>query len=233
MRHIFSITLIAAVVAAAAPMPTGSDLLAQGVTTAAIEGTVRATDGTDVDGAEVQVVNAATGFVTKGYVRHGRFLVQGLEVGGPYTVTVRRLGFHEQGRESVVLKLAESLELDFEMQPATIPLDTLRVSLPIPGMGAHSHGGTATTIPDSLLHRLPSLNRNFYDFVRLVPQISTKTGLQGLSGGGVGLRFNNYLIDGVSDRSVAAHQTPALLGGNSLPLDAVKEYQVLLAPYDV
>jgi len=98
----------------------------------------------------------------------------------------------------------------------------------------NGHDGTATTIPDSLLHRLPTLNRDFYDFVRLVPQISTKIGFpSGLSGGGVGFRFNNFLINGVSERALAAHGTRALLGGKSLPLDAVKEYQVLLAPYDV
>ena len=234
MRHWLS-TLLGAVMAATVPLwPGVPDLLAQGVTTAVIQGAVRATDGTDLDDAEVIVVNSATGFTATALVRDGRFLVPGLEAGGPYAVTVRRLGFHSQERTGLFLRLGEPVDLRFTMEPDAIPLDTLHVIVAAPLAAAHSHGGTAMTIPDSLLHRLPSLNRDFYDFVRLVPQISTKIGGRpGLSGGGVGFGFNNFLINGVPERSVGAHGTPALLGGKSLPFEAVKEYQVLLAPYDV
>jgi hypothetical protein len=232
MRQAFS-ALISATIAAA--MPLGApDLLAQSVTTAVIQGSVQSVDGVDLDGSEVGVVNATTGFTATAHVHNGWFLVTGLEVGGPYVVTVRRLGFRSQERAGLHLTLGEPIELRFVMELAPIPLDTLRVMVDTPIASAHDHGGTATTIPDSLLHRLPALDRDFYDFVRLVPQISTKVGFQsGFSGGGVGFRFNNILINGVPERSLAAHATPALVGGKSLPLDAVKEYQVLLAPYDV
>lgn len=226
--------LITGVASTTTLVPLGPDLRAQGVTTATIHGTISATDGSDVDGTEIAVVHTATGFVVEGEVRDGRFYVQGLEVGGPYTVTARRLGFIPQQREQVFLTLGEPLELQFVMQRAAIPLDTLRVTVTTPLLGAHAHGGTATTIHDSLLHRLPTMNRDFYDFVRLVPQISTRISFRsGLSGGGVGIRFNNFLINGVPERSLGANATRALVGGKSLPLEAVKEYQVLLAPYDV
>ncbi|CAN5829992.1 TonB-dependent receptor [soil metagenome] len=234
MRHAFLILLSAAVAAATPLWPGVPDLLAQGVTTAVIQGSVEATDGTDLDDTEVLVVNSATGFTVTGVVQDGRFLVAGLEVGGPYTVSVRRLGFHSEERNGLSLTLGEPVELRFVMEPDAIPVDTLHVMVASPLAAAHNHGGTAMTIPDSLLHRLPTLNRDFYDFVRLVPQISTKIGGRpGLSGGGVGFGFNNFLINGVPERSVGAHGTPALIGGKSLPLEAVKEYQVLLAPYDV
>ncbi|MGH7543892.1 MAG: hypothetical protein ACREK7_08120, partial [Gemmatimonadota bacterium] len=63
MRHALSISLIVTAAATAAPVPTGSDLLAQGITSATIQGNVRATDGTDADGTEVVVENTATGYV--------------------------------------------------------------------------------------------------------------------------------------------------------------------------
>jgi hypothetical protein len=74
-----------------------------------------------------------------------------------------------------------------------------------------------------------------YDFVRLVPQISTKISLSnpGLSAGGMGFRFNNFLINGVSERTLGGGVSRAFAGGKSIPLDAVQEYEVLLAPYDV
>lgn len=224
--------LIAAIAATASLIP--ASLHSQGITTATIGGTVQSADGADVDGTRIEIVNTATGFAVDHEVRRGRFHVQGLEVGGPYTITVQRLGFHVEKREGLFLTLGEPLELDLVLQLAPIPLDTLRVVGDPPFPRANTHGGTATTIIDSLLHRLPTLNRDFYDFVRLVPQISTKIGGRpGLSGGGVGFGFNNFLINGVPERSVGAHGTPALIGGKSLPLEAVKEYQVLLAPYDV
>lgn len=227
-------SLIAVIGAIACLLPVSSDLLAQGVTTTAIRGTVRAVDGTAVDGARVTVVNAATGFVVAGEVRHGRFLVQGLEVGGPYTIAVRRIGFLPQQRDGAFLTLGEPLELQFVLQPVAIPLDPIRVAVhPFPR--ANAHGGTATAISDSLLHRLPALNRNLYDFVGLAPQISTKIGFAagGMSGGGVGFRFNNFLINGVPQRSVPGGQPPEFAGGRSVPFEAVSEYQILLAPFDV
>jgi hypothetical protein len=232
MRQALS-ALLSASIAAATPLGV-PDLPAQSVTTAVIQGSIQSVDGVDLDGTEVVVVNATTGFTATARVHQGRFLIPGLEVGGPYVVTVRRLGFRSQERVGLFLTLGEPVELRFVLEPDAIPLDTLRVMVEAPLAAAHSHGGTATTIADSLLHRLPALDRDFYDFLRLVPQISTKVGFpSGFSGGGVGRLFNNILINGVPERSLAAHATPALFGGTSLPLEAVKEYQVLLAPYDV
>ncbi|HEU4464459.1 MAG TPA: TonB-dependent receptor [Gemmatimonadota bacterium] len=215
--------------------PTVSALRAQGLTTASIRGTVRAGDGSDADGARVEVRNTATGFVVESDVRYGRFLVQGLEVGGPYAVTVDRFGLLPERRGPLFLTLGEPLELVFVLRPAPILADTLRVAAEPSFPRIHAHGGPATTIPDSLVHRLPTLNRNFYDFVSLAPQVSTKVGFRrlGASGAGANLRFNNFLINGAGERSVNGSVSTASNGAKSLPIDAVKEYQVLVAPYDV
>jgi hypothetical protein len=214
--------------------PLKSELLAQGVTTATIQGTVRAADGSDVDGARVEVVNGATGFAVDVEVRSGRFLVQGLEIGGPYSIQVERFGLIPQRLEDVFLGLGEPRRVEFVLDTAPIAVDTLRVLASAEYPNVNTHGGTATTLADSLLHRLPTLNRNLYDFVRLVPQISTKTGLAAsMSGGGVGLRFNDFLINGASERTLSGGLTSNQNGGKSVPLEAVREYQVLLAPYDV
>jgi hypothetical protein len=211
------------------------DALAQGVTTAAIRGTVRISDGSNPDGARVSVRNTATGYVVEAEVRNGRFLIQGLEAGGPYSVTVRRIGTLAQRRDGVSLSLGEPFELQVRLDPAILTLDSLLVVPADRFPRSNLHGGTATTLSDSLVHRLPSLNRDIYDFVRLVPQISTRVGLGsgGISGGGVGFRLNNFLTNGVPERSLSGGQPPEFAGGKSLPFEAVSEYQVLLAPFDV
>jgi hypothetical protein len=204
----------------------------QGISTGTIYGTVHAENGVNVDGAEVRVRNTATGFTSATRVLHSRFLVAGLEVGGPYVVDVRRLGFAAQRSGPFVLVLGEPLQLSVELRPVAVRLGRVLASAePRPTAG----GGAATLVPDSLLHRLPTVNRNFIDFVPLAPQVSTKIGSQrsGLSAAGANLRFNSYLIDGVDERFVNGNVSAANQLGKSIPLDAVKEYQVLVAPYDV
>jgi hypothetical protein len=208
---------------------------AQGISTVAIRGTVRMADSTDPEGARVVVRNTATGFAFDAEVRRGRFLVQGLETGGPYTITVRRIGALAKRWDRIVLTLGEPLELDVTLEPAPVQLDSVIVVSAGPAALSCCDGGTATTLPDSLVHKLPSLNRNVYDFLRLVPQISTRIGFApgGISGGGVGFRLNSFLTNGVSERSLSGSQPPEFSGGKSLPFEAVREYQVLLAPFDV
>jgi hypothetical protein len=208
--------------------------LAQGVTTAGIHGRVVAADGSSVDGARVRILNTATGYAVHSEVQHGRFLVQGLEMGGPYTVTVSRLGFRSEQREQVVLRLGEMLQIRFVLQPQAITVDTLIVAS-AGFLRSNAQGSSGITIADSLIQRMPTLDRDVFDFVALAPQISTKIGFQrrGVSAAGANLRFNSFLIDGVDERSVNGNVSAAHLIGKSIPLPAVREYQVLIAPYDV
>jgi hypothetical protein len=221
----------ACVAGAAAPPPSR----AQGVTTAAVQGFVRTSDGIDADGARVAARNTATGFVVEVEVRNGRFLIQGLEVGGPYEVTAGRIGLRAERRVVGMLSLGEPLMLDLVLAPMPIQLDTLVVVAADRFPRSTIHGGTAAMFSDSVVHRLPTLDRNVYDFVRLVPQISTRVGLGagGMSAGGVGLRFNHFLTNGVPERSLSGSQPPEFAGGKSLPFEAVSEYQILVAPFDV
>lgn len=208
-------------------------LLHAQVTTATVSGTVRSPGGGEVDGADVLVTNQATGYAVETQVVHGRYRVAGLEVGGPYTVRVRRIGYTAQERRGLLLSLTQQVDVDFVLNPAPSVLDTVHVAMQA-GYGAsvHSSSGTATMISDSVLRQMPALNRDVLDFARLVPQVGTRFG--GISGGGVGFRFNNYLIDGVSERFLNGNGALAGgAGGKAISIDAVKEYQVLLAPYDV
>ncbi|HYR09498.1 MAG TPA: hypothetical protein VEQ60_17055, partial [Longimicrobium sp.] len=59
----------------------------------------------------------------------------------------------------------------------------------------------------------------------------------GLSGGGVNNRFNNIQIDGASENDLFGLGTSGQPGGQasgkSISVESVKEYQILLSPYDV
>lgn len=218
----------------AALLLSATQLSAQGLGTSAIRGTIRSDDNLPVDGT-VTIRNLATGVISKTRVREGRYLIQGLEIGGPYVIEVRHLGFVSQRSAPINLALGDAIEVDFILKRVTPSLDTLTVIANTIDLVRSSGGGTATTIHEDLLHQLPTLNRNVFDFLPLAPQLSTKVGAgrTGLSAAGANLRFNNFLINGVDERAVNGNVSMGMNGGKSIPLDAVKEYQVLVAPYDV
>jgi TonB-dependent receptor-like protein/carboxypeptidase family protein len=208
-----------------------ASITAQGITTAAIQGTVRDESGASVDGALVRVVNLSTGYATETRVRGGSFLVQGLATGGPYRIVVRSLGYAPEVLEGLSLALGDRREVSFMLVSFANQLDTVRVTANSDRAELPSAGGVGISISDSSLRRLPTLNRDIYDFVRLVPQAGTRLGL---TGGGANFRFNSYVIDGVSDRQLQGNNVmgPGTIGGKTISLEAVKEYQVLLSPYD-
>ncbi|HVT39290.1 MAG TPA: carboxypeptidase regulatory-like domain-containing protein [Gemmatimonadaceae bacterium] len=206
-------------------------LLAQSMTTASINGSVSVGSGSDAEGAEVQVINRATGVVTRGRVHLGRFSVHGLEVGGPYTLVVRRLGAREHVRDGLYLTLGQDLRIDVTLEPIAVTLQPTIVESFRASSLADTHAGLSSTVSDSLLRRLPTANRDLYEFVALDPLVSTRNGI---SGGGVNFRFNSYLIDGAAEMAInGGNPAGVASGGRSISIEAVKEYQVLLSPYDV
>lgn len=203
----------------------------QSIASGAIRGSVKSESGANVEGASIRVVNTATGVAVTSKVRHGRFLVQGIETGGPYVVEVRHIGYAMLRTPAYYLRLGEPLEIHLTIQQLAVGLDTVIVADRISERVAPG----VTLIPDSLVQRLPTPNRNFYDFVALAPQISTKVGIgrSGVSAAGANQRFNSYLINGADERSVNGSVSAAANAGKSIPLDAVREYAVMVAPYDV
>jgi Carboxypeptidase regulatory-like domain len=226
-------------VAAALALMTGASarLVAQGVTTGAVSGTVTDPSGAPIEGAQVQVRNARTGASAGGLTRaNGQFVIQGVEPDAGYSVTVRRIGFEPVTRNNIVISLGQTTRSDFQLKQQSTVLETVSITAEATPVINPSKTGTGTTVGDSLLRRLPTLNRNFADFVSLVPQVSTSTGV-GLSGGGVNIRQNAIQIDGAASGDLFGLGTTGQPGSQanakSIPLDAVKEYQVLLSPFDV
>ncbi|GAC1480452.1 MAG: TonB-dependent receptor [Gemmatimonadaceae bacterium] len=207
---------------------------AQGVTTGAVAGTVTDQNGNPVAAAQVQAVNAGTGYASGVSTRSdGRYTVPGLEVGG-YTLTVRRNGFQPQTR-AVTVTLSQTARQDFVLSSQAAVLAGVVIQGAPSDLISPTRTGVATTISDSALRRLPTLNRNFTDFVALTPQVSTSG--PGLSGGGTNNRFNNIQIDGATETDLfglgRTGQPGGQADGKSIGIESVKEYQVLLSPYDV
>src|SRR5437667_251497 len=208
-----------------------SVLAAQGTTTASVSGTVTDDSSRGIESADVQVINRTTGVVTSSVTRDaGRYLVQGLEVGGPYAIVIRRIGFATETRDNVFLSLGQDLRMDVRLRPEAAVLPPVVVPGNVDPAFSPSHTGVAMVVSDSALRRLPTANRDLYGFVVLAPQVSTANGL---SGGGVNHRFNNFLIDGASELGVFGRLNGAVYGAKAISIEAATEYQIVLSPYAV
>src|SRR5206468_7842198 len=108
--------------AAALLLSGASAALAQGVATAGIRGSIRSDTSQAFDDARVRVTQIATGFSTEVEASRGHFLIQGLDPGGPYTITVRRLGFIAEARINVFLQVGELRDLEFILRRAVVEL---------------------------------------------------------------------------------------------------------------
>src|SRR6185312_16022295 len=89
---------------------------AQNVTSGSISGTVTDQSGAPIPSAQITVTNTQTGVSVNATARDGgRYSVQGLEVGGPYTAVVRRIGFTPITRTGVIVSLSQSTRVDFQL----------------------------------------------------------------------------------------------------------------------
>jgi carboxypeptidase family protein len=213
-------------------------VVAQGVTSAAVAGRVTDEGSAAVPSANLTLVNGSTGGRYAARTREdGRYSFENVDVGGPYTLTVRALGFEPNTSTPFNLQLGQRFSQDLRIKRSAVELAGVIVETSSNPLLSSARTGAQTFISDSALRRLPTLNRAFNDFVNTSPQI-VKTPGGGTSFTGQNDRFNNIQIDGTVNNDLfalgASNQVPG--GGvNARPLsiEAVKEYQVLVAPFDV
>lgn len=198
------------------------------VTTSEIVGTVTDEAGAVVAGATVTAVHEPSGTkytaTTNG---SGRFTLPALRVGGPYTVTAVSTGFAEQKRDGISLALGNSVTVDFTMgvQGANV-----EVTVTSDTTFNETRTGAATNIGREVIEQMPTISRSINDFTRLAPQAGS-----GGSFAGADSRMNNITVDGTYfNNSFGLRNQPGATSGVSpIPLDAIEEVQVNIAPYDV
>jgi outer membrane receptor protein involved in Fe transport len=228
------------VLATFAMLPAGAMLSradAQGTTTGAIGGLITDSTGNALSQVQVQVRNEATGYVTGAMTREsGRYIVPSLPVGGPYTVTARRIGFEPLARGNVFVSLSQTTPVDFRLAAQAARLAGVEVVATTSDFSA-TRKGIETTVDDSTITRIPTLNRDFTDLVKLSPHVQSPQS-DGPSAAGAYNRFNNFTIDGANQNDRfnlgSSEGVPGgATGGRLISIDAVKEFQVLLTPADV
>lgn len=209
-------------------------LLAQGVTTAALNGTVVDNKGQALPGANIVAVHTPSGSVFGAASRtDGRFNIPGMRVGGPYTVTASFIGYKAQKRENVYLTLGQDLKISFVLPEEAVEIGSVQVVAERDAILSASRTGAATSVSQEAIAALPTINRRIEDIARLTPQYNP-SGF-GFSFAGQDNRLNNVTVDGsyFNNSFGLAGQPGDRTGVAPISLDAVEQLQINIAPYDV
>jgi len=230
----------ALMLAAAAVTGVAGTAQAQGVTTGAITGVVRDAAGAPLEGATVKLTNAGTGYArTATTSAAGAFRFGSLEVGTGYAIRATAIGFRPGSAVDLRANLGGTNTVNFSLEKQTIQLEEIiTTALLTAGEINPSRMGPQTVISDSLVARLPTLGRQLTDFVRLSPNVVTNPANRGsISAAGQNNRFNNIQVDGTTQTDRFGLGASGELGGQAdgrgISLEAVKEYQVLISPFNV
>lgn len=210
---------------------------AQSRTSSAIRGTVVQEDGTPVPNATVTLRHEDTGIQRSATTtERGAFLMTVLQPGGPYTLTVSHIGFAETQREGIQLQVGEPHIIELVLRQEAVEIEGIDVEVDRVDVFNPNQVGPATRLDEITLEAMPILSRNIMDLAVLSPMV-TENEDGGLSVQGQNTRYNAILVDGIVTQDPFGLTPSGVPGGQAgsklLPLDAVAQYEVLVAPYDV
>ncbi|AMJ64193.1 TonB-dependent receptor [Hymenobacter sp. PAMC 26628] len=200
------------------------------VTTSSLTGLIKDAKGEPSIGATVRAVHTPSG-TTYGVATNaeGRFTIQNMRIGGPYTVEISYVGAQTNTRNGIVLQLDQPYVLNMTLGAADTQLQEVTVTASNPRSILNSdRTGSVTTIDRTALQRLPSISRSLNDFTRLTPQSNGNGSI-----GGGSLRSNYFSVDGsdFNNNFGIGGNLPA--NGSPISLDAIEEISVNVTPYDV
>ncbi|MDH3732398.1 MAG: carboxypeptidase regulatory-like domain-containing protein [Gemmatimonadota bacterium] len=206
------------------------------VVTSEIRGTVTDQDGRPLSGAQVSVTDLRTNITTGSLSgNNGRYFVSQLQPGGPYTVTAQLIGYRTTSQADVQVTLSAAETVNFVLQETAVQVEELTVSVESNPVFSQSKTGVSTTVGTNEIESFPTINRQLLDIALLSPYANTFEDAPSIAG--KANRLNNIQIDGAVNNDVFGVGETGTPGGqgNAKPitLEAIEEFQVLVAPFDV
>ena len=197
------------------------------VTTSSMSGRITDTEGA-VIGATVIATHTSSG-TTYGAVtnKEGRFNLNGMRVGGPYSVKVTFIGYGAYTQNNITLSLGENYVINVALTEETTSLDEVFVTATRTKF-SNEKTGAVTNITNDQIANLPTVNRSIMDITRLSPYGGNDMSFAGADG-----RTANFTVDGANFNNNFGLSDALPGGGNPISIEAIEELQVVIAPYDV
>ena len=218
---------------------TGALSFGQGTTTSGINGRVVDENGDPLPGATIVAVHVPTGSQFGGVTdEKGYFRIPNMNVGGPYKVTISYVGYQPFVKDGVYLTLGQTYRLNVTLKTTATELAEVAV------VGKRysynefdgNKTGAETVISNEQIAMMPTVERSIADMTRLTPQASVSDN-GAISIAGINNRYNAISIDGAVNNDVFGLSPTGTnggqTGGSPVSMDAIEQFQVVLAPYDV
>lgn len=202
-------------------------VLAQ-VTTSALSGKVTLGGSNEsVVGATIQAIHEPSG-TRYGAVTNvdGRYTIQGMRVGGPYTIKVTYIGYQPKEAKGVTLQLGETHNQNFNMSEDASVLGEVVIKGKASKFAAEKTGAS-TNISNTQIMNMPTINRSITDIARLSPY---SNGMNFAGGDG---RSSNFTLDGANLNNNFGLTDKLPGGGSPISMDAIDEVQIVISPFDV
>ena len=196
------------------------------ITTSSLNGRIVDEAGEPVVGAVVVAKHLQSGSEYYGVANNdGRYTIEGMRPGSPYTIEVSFLGYPTLRYTDVALQLGETYTQNAVMSGS----ETLNEVVVVASKSKFTteKTGATTNISNSQMQSLPMVNRSIADVAKFSPYAN------GMSFAGGDGRSTNFTVDGANFNNNFGLSDALPGGGNPISLEAIEEVQVVVAPYDV
>ncbi len=199
------------------------------VTTSGLSGRVVTGNNETLPGATIVAVHVPSG-TQYGTITNseGRFNIEGMRPGGPYSIDVSFVGYSTEKFSGITLYLGESFSMNVALKESTVDVGEVMVMGTRSSVFSSNRTGAQEIITSEQMEKLPTINRSLNDFTKLTPMSS------GGNFGGTSYRYNNVTVDGASfNNSFGLASSLGASGTEPISLEAIDQIQVMIAPYDV
>lgn len=212
----------------------------QGITTSSMSGRIIDEAGEPLLGATIVAVHTPSGS-QYGNVsdENGFFRIPNMRVGGPYKVTVSFIGYETWVNPGIFLTLGQTYSVNVSLSEEATQLSEVIVSGDRNDIFDGNRTGQETIINQETIESLPTVSRSLGDYVRFNPLANIQEGGDGfsISIAGQNNRFNTIYIDGAVNNDVFGLSGGGTNGGQTgvqpISIDAIEQFQVAVAPFDV
>ena len=188
---------------------------------------VRDSAGSPLGSTTIELIYRPTGYRIRATANDaGRFAFFGLPLGGPVTLTARRLGYQAIERSGLTFTIGAQPAITIVLRSAIGALAPVLVSDRSDDGRAARIGGS-TRISRERIDALPVIDRDFAGLTALAPLAGPQ-----LSLGGQRWTSTDIRLDGAQHRNML-RAGEANGGPAAVPMDAVREFEVNTAVFDV
>src|SRR5215469_11257642 len=210
-----------------------------------ISGTITDPGGAVIPGAQVVLLNSATG-VTQHTVTNSAGFYTFISLNpGEYRVTASAPGFASVARDNVTVEVDQATQVNIALQVGTVS-EVVTVKAAV-SLVEPSNSTVGSLITAATIDRVPLVSRNIYDLVQLSAGVNAVNGspnssdsmesIQNISSGRPGVDVSAdtingslvgsvyYMLDG-SPIGVAENNSAAIIPAMSIPEDGVAEVRV-------